>query len=228
MTGKKKSPFVAFILGLVGLWPILFLTTFVLLLVLAGERTAEFSLETRSTQFNQLIFAIALGATALIQIIAVVLGVIARAKTPKGERGRGFASAAIIISVIGFLFIATIFTLFLVISAQFARDDGELSDEERVLRCKENRKHIETALGPDMWGFDHPDMTADMVAGLDLSPEGDLINNDTGIIYIDPEYLDCPADDDPTDADYSAVVNPDGTISVLCIDDVGTAAEHND
>ena len=227
MTGKKKSPFVAFILGLVGLWPILFLATFVLLLVLAGERTAEFSLEPRRTQFNQLIFAIALGATALIQIIAVVLGVIARAKTPKGERGRGFASAAIIISVIGFLFIATIFTLFLVISAQFAPDDGELSDEERVLRCKENRKHIETALGPDMWGFDHPDMTVDMVAGLDLSPEGDLINNDTGIIYIDPEYLDCPADDDLTDADYSAVVNPDGIISVLCIDDVGIAAGHN-
>jgi hypothetical protein len=228
MTGKKKSPFVAFVLGLVGLWPILYFAVFVVLLVFAGERTAEFSLEPRSTQFNQLIFAIALGVTALIQIVAVLFGIFARAKIPKGERGRGFATAAIIISVIGFLFITTIFTLFLVISAQFARDDGELSDEERVLRCKENRKHIETALGPGMWGFDHPDMTADMVAGLDLSPEGELINNDTGIIYIDPEYLDCPADDDPTDADYSAVVNPDGTISVLCIDDVGTAAEHND
>ncbi len=227
MTGKKKSPFVAFILGLVGLWPILYFAVFVLLLVFAGERTAEFSLEPRSTQFNRLILAFALGATALVQMTAVVLGIIARLRTPKGTRGRGFALAAVFTGALGFLFIATLFVIFLAISAQFAPDDGELSDEERVLRCKENRKHIETALGPDMWGFDHPDMTVDMVAGLDLSPEGDLINNDTGIIYIDPEYLDCPADDDLTDADYSAVVNPDGIISVLCIDDVGIAAGHN-
>jgi hypothetical protein len=228
MTDKKKSTFVSFILGLVGLWPILFLATFVLLLVLAGERTAEFSLEPRSTQFNRLIFAIALGATALIQIIAVVLGVIARAKTPKGERGRGFALAAIIISVIGFLFIATIFTLFLVISAQFTRDDGELSAEEKALKCKDNRKHVEMALGPDMWGFDHPDTTPGELTDLDLSPGGDLIHNDTDIIYIDPEYLDCPEDEDPNDADYSAVVNADGTISVICIDKAGVAAGHND
>jgi hypothetical protein len=228
MTGKKKSPFVAFILGLVGLWPILYFAVFVLLLIFAGGRTAEFSLEPTSPQFNRSILLFALGATVLAQVVAIVLGIIARLRTPKGMPGRGFALAAVFTGAVGFLFVAASFVIFLMILAQFAPDDGELSEEERALRCKENQKHIETALGPDMWGFDHPDMTADEVAGLDLSPEGDLINNDTGIIYIDPEYLDCPADEDPTDMDYSAAVNPDGTISVFCVDDVGVAAGHND
>lgn len=228
MTGKKNSPFVAFILGLVGLWPILYFVLFVLLLVFAGERTAEFSLEPKSTQFNRLALTIALGATVLVQVTAVVLGIKTLLRAPKGTRGRGFALSAVFAGAVGFFFIAALYVIFLTISARFASDDGELSDEERILKCKENRSHIETALGPDMWGFDHPDMTVNEVAGLDLSPEGDLINNNTGIIYIDPEYLDCPADEDPTDADYTAVVNADGTISVLCIDGVGAATGHND
>jgi len=228
MTGEKKSPFVAFILGLVGLWPILYIAAFVLLLVFAGERTAEFSSEPRGTQLNRSILALALGATVLVQLTAVVLGIIARLRTPKGTRGRGFALVGVFTGGLGFFFVATLFVIYLMISGGFASDDGELSADERVSKCNENRRSVETALGPDMWGFDHPDMTADEIAELDLSPEGDLINNDSGIIYIDPEYLDCPADEDPTDADYTAVVNPDGTISVLCIDDAGAAAGHNE
>ena len=228
MGKRKKSSVVSFILGLVGLWPIVFFVVFVLLLVYAGERSAEFSLEPKSTQANRLVLVVAMAASLAVQLTAVVLGIIGRRRTAKGDPGRGLALSAIITGSVGFLFVAAVFSLFLVLSSQFSRDDGELSAGERVVKCMNNQKNIGTALGPDMWGFDHPDMVSEEIAEIDLSPEGDLINNVAGIAYINQGSLDCPEDDDPGDTDYAVVVNPDGTISVECVDEKGVAAGHND
>ena len=107
------------------IFEIIYFIFFVLLLVFAGERTAEFSLEPKSTQFNRLALTIALGATVLVQVTAVVLGVIALLRTSKGTRGRGFALPAVFAGSLGFLFIAVLYVIFLSISARFAPDDGE-------------------------------------------------------------------------------------------------------
>jgi hypothetical protein len=227
--GKKKTgSVISFILGLTGLWPILFFVVFLILLVFAGQRTAEFSLEPKSTQTNQFVLGIALALTAIVQLTAITIGTITRIRTPRKGPGRGFALAGILTGSIGFLFLVAVLSLFIAISSKFSQSEDELSTEERAAKCKDNRKHIEFALGPNMLGYDNPDMTPKEIAKLDLSPEGDLINNDKGILYIDPEFLDCPEDEVAHDIDYSVVVNPDGTVSIICIDEAGKAAGHND
>jgi hypothetical protein len=228
MSKKTTGSVVSFILGLIGLWPILFFAAFIILLVFAGQRTAEFSLEPKSTETNQSILVIALAVTVLIQLAAIIIGIITRLRTPRKGPGRGLALTGILVGAVGFLFLAFTSLAYVAVASKFSQDEGELSAEERAAKCEDNQKHIEFALGPDMWGYDHPDMTPEEIAGLDLSPHGDLINNDNGILYIDPEFLDCPEDDDPDDTDYSIVINADGTVSVICVDEAGKAAGHND
>lgn len=228
MSKKTTGSIISFILGLTGLWPILFFAAFIILLILAGQKTAEFSLEPKSTETNQSILVIALAITAVIQLTAIIVGIITRVRTPRRGPGRGLALTGILTGAIGFLFLVVTSLAYVTVSSKFSQNESELSADERAAKCKNNQKHIEFALGPDMWGYDHPDMTPEEIAKLNLSPHGDLINNDKGILYIDPEFLDCPEDDDPDDTDYSVVINADGTVSVICIDEAGKAAGHND
>jgi hypothetical protein len=228
MSKKTTGSIISLVLGLTGLWPILFFAAFVILLVFAGQRTAEFSLEPKNTQTNQFVLVIALAVTAVIQLTAITIGTITRVRTPRRGPGRGLALTGILTGAVGFLFLAVASSAYVAVASKFSQDEGELSAEERAEKCKDNQKHIEFALSPDMWGYDHPDMTQDEIAGLNLSPHGDLINNDNGILYIDPEFLDCPEDDNPDDTDYSVVINADDAVSVICIDEAGKAAGHND
>ena len=101
---SSKKGLLGFILAVIGLWPILFFGVFIALLIFAGDTSAEFSLETRNVAFNQTLLLIALGITFIIQVAALVISILARKGSKKGDKGRALALWGIICSVIGIAF----------------------------------------------------------------------------------------------------------------------------
>jgi len=227
----RRKEVIGFVLGVIGLWPILFFSIFILLLVFAGDASSEFSLETRNVAVNQMLLLAALGITFIIQIAGLIISILARKKSVRGDKTRALSLWGIICSIIGISFILVLVLLGLYIKfyiiPQPPGDDGENPDATKEL-CIANQENIEVALGPDMWGFDYPDDTPEDMLELDLSPYGDLIENDSGIAYIDEGSLDCPADEDPDDTDYELYIDDEGNVRAKCVGPEGIVQGHND
>lgn len=221
---SPKRPTAILIAGLVGLWPILFV---LIMWALAqwGGGEAEFSLAPRETGRNVAVLVVALVATLALDVGAIVFGI----KAIKRRRGRGRAVAGVVVAAIGALAVVLLLLVGVALSVIFGRRGGDkLSAEERVGKCVSNQEKIAIMLGPEMWGFDHPEDKPDDLKGLNLSPEGDLIEPEDGPAYTtDPTVFDCPADDDEDDVDYAVYITPEGEIKVRCIDREGMKEGHN-
>lgn len=223
-TSRKRAT-LTLIGGLVGLWPILF--AFVLwALAQWGGGESEFSLAPRETTRNVVVLVVALAVTWAWNIFIVVAGIRAwRRRVP----ARGRALAGLVAAVAGVLFVSLILAGGLVIAlALRGRGEGKLSAEEQVKKCRSNQESLAIMLGPEMWGFDHPEAKPEDYKELDLSPKGDLIEPEDGPAYAtDPLLFDCPADDDAEDVDYVVDITPEGEIKIRCIDPDGIQAGHN-
>ncbi len=221
---RNKKPTVVLIAGLVGLWPILFiLITWAL--AQWGGAPGEFSLAPRETTRNVVVLAVALAATLVLDAAVVVVGL----RTLKRRVGRGRLIAGVVTAAAGALAILLLFAAGIVLSIVFGRGgDDKLSREERIKKCRANQAQIEIILGPEMWGFDHPEAKAEDLKKLNLSPEGDLVEPEEGPAYTtDPAIFDCPADDDEKDVDYAVDITPEGEVRVRCIDPEGIKEGHN-
>ncbi len=228
---SSKKGVAGFILALIGLWPILFFGIFLALLIFAGDSSAEFSLETRNVAVNQTLFLIALAVTFVVQIVALVLCLSAFINIRKTVIRKGLSLLGIILSTLGILFSVLFIVAVLIIIHYFIpKPPGDDGNDPAAIKdqCIGNQENIEVAVGPDMWGFDYPDDTPEDIVKIDLAPYGDLIDNDSGVAYINEGSLDCPADDDPDDTDYELCINEDGNIKVRCIDPEGIAQGHNE
>jgi hypothetical protein len=221
---QSKKPTAVLIAGLVCLWPILFI---LIMWALAqwGGAPGEFSLAPRGTTRNVVVLVVALAATLLLDAAVVVVGL----RTLKRRVGRGRLIAGVVMAAAGALAILLLVAAGIALSVVFGRGgDGKLSREERVKRCRANQEQIEIMLGPEMWGFDHPEAKAEDLKKLNLSPEGDLVEPEDGPAYTtDPTIFDCPADDDEKDVDYAVDITPEGEVRVRCIDPKGIKEGHN-
>ncbi len=220
----RKKPTAVLIAGVIGLWPILFI---LIMWALAqwGGAPGEFSLAPRETTRNVVVLVVALAATLVLDVGAVVVGIGAL----KGRVGRGRALVGLVLAGVGALAILLILGAGIALSVIFGRGgDGELSSEDRVKKCGSNQDKISIMLGPEMWGFDHPDGRPEDLKELNLSPKGDLVKPEEGPAYTtDPTVFDCPADDDENDVDYAVDITPQGEIRVRCIDPAGLKEGHN-
>jgi hypothetical protein len=221
---KSKTPTAVLIGGLIGLWPILFI---LIMWALAqwGGPGGEFSLAPRETMRNVVVLVVALAATLLLDVAVVFVGL----RTLKRRVGRGRLVAGVVLAAAGALAILLLVAAGIALSIVFGRGgDDKLSGEERVKKCRANQEQIVIILGPEMWGFDHPDGKAEDMRALDLSPEGDLVKPEDGPAYTtDPTIFDCPADDDEDDVDYAVDITPEGEVRVRCIDPEGIKEGHN-
>jgi hypothetical protein len=221
---KSRRPTAVLIAGLVGLWPILFI---LIMWALAqwGGAPGEFSLAPRGTTRNVVVLVVALAATLLLDAAVIVIGL----RTLKRRVGRGRLIAGVVMAAAGALAILLLVGAGIALSVVFGRGgDGKLSREERIKRCRANQEQIEIMLGPEMWGFDHPEAKAEDLKELNLSPEGDLVKPEEGPAYTtDPTIFDCPADDDEEDVDYAVDITPEGEVRVRCIDPKGIKEGHN-
>lgn len=221
---RGKRPTAILVAGLVGLWPVLFI---LIMWALAqwGGAPGEFSLAPRETTRNVIVLIVALAATLVLEVGTVVVGV----RALKRRVGRGRAVAGVVLAGVGALAILLLLGAGIALSIIFGRGgDGKLSLEERVKKCRSNQGKIAIMLGPEMWGFDHPDSRPENLKELDLSPEGDLVKPEDGPAYTtDPTVFDCPADDDEGDVDYAVSITPEGEIEVRCIDPAGIKEGHN-
>lgn len=222
-TGRKR-PTAVLIAGVIGLWPILFI---LIMWALAqwGGAPGEFSLAPRETARNVVVLVAALAATLVLDVGTVVVGI----RALKRPVGRGRAVAGLVLAGLGALAILLVLGAGVALSVMFGRGgDGKLSSEERVKKCGSNQGEIAIMLGPEMWGFDHPDGRPEDLKKLNLSPKGDLVKPEEGPAYTtDPTVFDCPADDDEDDVDYAVDITPEGEIKVRCIDPTGIKEGHN-
>jgi hypothetical protein len=222
---SPKRATTTLIAGLVGLWPILFaLVLWALAQWGAGE--GEFSLAPRETMRNVIVLLVALAITLAWNIVVIVGGIRAwRRRVP----ARGRALAGLIAAAVGALFVSLVLAGGLAIALSLrGRGEHKLSAEEQVKKCRSNQESLAIMLGPEMWGFDHPEAKPEDLKTLDLSPQGDLIEPEDGPAYAtDPLLFDCPADDDPPDVDYVVDITPEGEIKIRCIDPDGIKAGHN-
>lgn len=221
---SRKRPTAILFAGLVGLWPILFILVMWALAQWGGGE-AEFSLAPRETGRNVVVLIVALGATLALDVGAIVFGI--RAIRRGAARARAFAG--VVMAAVGALAVVLLLIVGIALSVMFGRGGGDkLSPEERVKKCGSNQDKIAIMLGPEMWGFDHPDAKPEDLKELDLSPGGDLVKPEDGTAYTtDPTILDCPADDDEDDVDYAVDITPEGEIRVRCIDPEGMKEGHN-
>ncbi len=220
---SKSGATASFITGLVSLWPILFFVVLWALAQWGGE--GDFSLAPRDTTRNIVLVVIGLGGALAAAVVAIVFAV---AALRRGRAGRRRAIVGLVTGIIGAVVVIAIFALILWVKSMLpSHREGELTAVQRVEKCRENQRNVATALGPEMWGFDHPDEKPEELKELDLSPRGDLVEPDDGVPYIDPSFLDCPADDDEDDVDYAVDITPEGVIRVRCIDPAGVEEGHN-
>ncbi|MGD8719253.1 MAG: hypothetical protein PVH29_10580 [Candidatus Zixiibacteriota bacterium] len=226
--GPKKKTTAVLIAGIVSLWPLYYILV-VFALMKWGWSEGEFSLATRDVSTNRIIFLVAIGATLALSIGVIVCGLRAFVRR---LAGRGRALAGVIMASASTLIIVTVVILvgvFFGFGNLFGGKGGDkLSAEDRINKCRSNQEKIAVMLGPEMYGFDHPDVRPEELKELDLSPSGDLVNPEDGPAYTtDPTIFDCPADDDPNDVDYVVDVTPNGEIKVRCIDPEGMEEGHN-
>ena len=223
--GGRKGGTASLTMALVGLWPIVGAAVLWALTQWGGGES-DFTLDPRDTSRNVLILGILLAATFASNVAALVIGL---RGLWKGAAARGRAVAGVILAAVGTLFLAAVFTFALVVRSMLPAGGGDkLTRDQRLVKCRGNQKNIATMLGPEMWGFDHPDAKPEDLKKLDLSPAGELIHNDTGIAYTtDPSILNCPADKDRTDVDYAVEITPEGQVKVRCIDRAGVKEGHN-
>jgi hypothetical protein len=227
---SNRKGVLGFVLAVIGLWPILFFGIFLALLIFAGDTSAEFSLETKNVALNQTLLLVALGITFIVQIVALVLCILALLNKGKAVIPKGLALLGVILSAIGVLFSVLIIIGGLIFAHFFIpKPPGDDGDNPAAIKdqCIGNQENIEVAVGPDMWGFDYPDDTPEDIVKIDLAPYGDLIDNDSGIAYINEGSLNCPADDDPDDTDYELYIDEEGNVKARCIDPEGIAQGHN-
>jgi hypothetical protein len=224
VTKKRATAILAF--GIVGLWPIVFIA---IMWALAqwGGAGGEFSLAPRETMRNVVILVVALAVTLALDVGVIVFALRAlRRKRP----GRGRALAGMVMAACGTLAILAVVGFGIAISLILGGGgDDKLSKEERVRKCRSNQEKIAIMLGPEMWGFDHPDAKPSDLEELDLSPRGDLVEPEDGPAYTtDPSVFDCPADDDADDVDYAVYITPEGEVKVTCVDPEGIKEGHNE
>jgi hypothetical protein len=225
---SKRSATAVLIAGLVGLWPILFILI-IWALMNWGWSEGEFSLAPRDVTRNRVSLAVAIVATLLLDIGAVIFGIRGFVRR---VAARGRALAGVIMAAVSVLTIVSVF-VFIGILFGFgvmfgARGPDKLTLEQRVEKCRQNQEEIAVMLGPDMWLFDHPGATPEDLKKLDLSPRGDLVEPEDGTAYTtDATVLDCPADDDPDDVDYAVDITPQGEVRVRCVDPAGIREGHN-
>lgn len=228
---SNRKGVIGFILALIGLWPILFFGIFLALLIFAGDTPAEFSLETKNVAVNQTLLLVALGITFIIQIVALVTSILARKGFARGDKGRTLSLWGIVLSSVGIIFFLALVILAIFIKLYvIPKPPGDDGDDPTAIKelCIGNQENIEVAIGPDMWGFDYPDDTPEDIVEINLAPYGDLIENDSGVAYINEGSLDCPADDDPDDTDYELYIDEEGNVKAKCIDPEGIAQGHNE
>jgi hypothetical protein len=221
--GRKKRTAVL-IAGVIGVWPILFI---LIMWALAqwGGAPGEFSLAPRETTRNVVVLVAALAATLVLDAGTIFFGI----RALKRPVGRGRAVAGLVLAGLGALAILLLLGAGIALSIIFGRGgDGELSLEERVKKCRSNQGKIAIMLGPEMWGFDHPDGRPEDLKELNLSPKGDLVKPEEGPAYTtDPTIFFCPADDNEDDVDYAVDITPEGEIKVRCINQAGIKEGHN-
>jgi hypothetical protein len=223
---SKKRATAILAVGAVGLWPIIFIAVMWALAQWGGSG-GEFSLAPRETMQNVVILVVALGITLVLDVGVIVFALRLRKRK---EPGRGRALAGLIMAACGALAILVVVGFGIALSLIIGgRGDGKMTEEERARKCKSNQEKIAIMLGPDMWGFDHPDAKPSDLKELDLSPHGDLVEPEDGPAYTtDPTVFDCPADDDEDDVDYAVYITPEGEIKVTCVDPEGIKEGHND
>jgi hypothetical protein len=221
---RGKKPTAILIAGLIGVWPIIFILV-MWALAQWGGAPGEFSLAPRETTRNVVVLIVAVAATLLLDVGTVVFGI----RALKRRIGGGRAVAGVILAGLGALAILLLLGAGIALSIIFGRGGGDkLSAEERVRKCRSNQEKITIMLGPEMWGFDHPDARPEDLKELDLSPDGDLVKPEDGPAYTtDPTVFDCPADDDENDVDYAVEITPEGEVKVRCIDPEGIKEGHD-
>lgn len=223
---SKKRATAILAVGAVGLWPIVFIT---IMWALAqwGGTGGEFSLAPRETTRNLVALVVALAVTLALDVGVIVFAL--RALKRKAA-GRGRALVGLAMAACGGLAILMVVGFGIAISSMLGgRGDDKLTTEERVRKCRYGQEKIAIMLGPEMWGFDHPDGKPSDLEELDLSPDGDLVEPEDGPAYTtDPSVFDCPADDDEDDVDYAVYITPEGEIKVTCVDPAGIKEGHNE
>jgi len=221
--GPKKAANAALIASLIGLWPIIGLVV-VWALAQGGVGQTEFSLDPKDTSRAVTALLVGLGLTLILCLLGLVFGL---RGARKGASARGRSTAAVIMGSVGTLFLVGIVVVGFVLKTQLpgAKED-KLSKQQRIEKCRINQKTIATMLGPEMYGFDHPDAKPEDLKKLDLSPKGDMTSGP--IAYTtDKTVLNCPADKNPADVDYAVEVTPEGEVKVRCMDPKGVKEGHN-
>lgn len=221
--GSKKAANAALLASLIGLWPIIGLLV-IWALAQWGAGQTEFSLDPKDTSRTVIAVLVGLALTLILALGALVVGL---RGAKKGAPARGRSTVAAILGAVGTLFLVGVVVFGLILKSQLpgTRED-KLSKQQRLEKCRTNQKNIATMLGPEMYGFDHPDAKPEDLKKLDLSPKGDLMTGP--IAYTtDKAVLDCPCDDDPNDIDYAVEITPEGEIKVRCIDPKGVKEGHN-
>ncbi len=222
--GSGKAATASLVAALVGLWPIYFIAA-IWFLGQIGAGGGEFSLAPRDTTRNVTLLVAALGAAVVLDGVALFLAV---RVWRRRARGKGRATAAFVLAVVSVVIIAALAAFTLILRSQLGGGAKDLSREQRIAKCRNNQANIATALGPEMWGYDHPDGKPEDLKKLDLSPGGDLVNSDSGVAYInDPSVLICPLDKNNKGPDYAVDVTPEGEIKVRCIYPPGVKEGHN-
>jgi hypothetical protein len=222
---SKKKATAMLAAGAVGLWPIAFIA---LMWALAqwGGAGGEFSLAPRETTRNVVVLVAALAATLALDAGVIFFGVRA---FRRGAAGRGRALAGSVMAACGALAILIIVGFGIAVSWILGGGDGKSTREDRIKKCRLNQETIAIMLGPEMWGFYHPDAKPSDLEKLDLSPRGDLVEPEDGPAYTtDPSVFDCPADDDKDDVDYAVYITPEGEVKVMCVDPEGIKEGHNE
>jgi len=221
--GSSKAATASLLAALVGLWPVYFLVILWALGRWGGEGGA-FSLDPRDTSRNVQALLVGLGAALVLDALAIFL---ALRTLGRKAAGKGRAVAGLALGILGVLVLAALLAAGLMVRNQLG-GKGKMTQQQEIDKCRGNQRTIATALGPEMWGYDHPDAKPEDLKKLDLSPKGDLSESDTGIAYInDATVLNCPADKDLNDVDYAVDVTPEGAIKVRCIDPKGIKDGHN-
>jgi len=229
--GSRTGATWSLIAALVGLWPVVAFGAWVVISRFSSGGGGEFSLDPRDTTKNVTLLGVGFAVAFVAAVTAVVTGLI---NSRKGKAARGRAIAGMILGGVGVLVFAAMAVGFFaagggaLVAAGTGGGKSKMTKAERITKCRINQKNIAIMLGPEMWGFDHPGAKPDDLKKLDLSPHGDLIQNDSGIAYTtDPGVLQCPSDDNPGGVDYAVEVTPEGEIKVHCINAKGVKEGHN-
>jgi hypothetical protein len=223
---SKKRATAILAAGAFGLWPIIFIAV-IWALAQWGGAGGEFSLAPRETTRNVVMLLAALAVTLAGDVAVIIFALRAlRRRAP----GRGRAVVGMVMAACGALAILAVVGFGLAISMILGGRGGDkLTREDRIKKCRSNQETIAIMLGPEMWGFYHPDAKPSDLGELDLSPQGDLVEPEDGPAYTtEPTVFDCPADDDEEDVDYAVYLTPEGEIKVTCVDPAGIKEGHNE